>query len=187
MMATAHAGGRRAVAAGCVTILLIVAVFLVTGSRIAAAQCVPPLCSTSSTSPPTSTTAPPTTRPTPSSTEPATTAPSPTSISQTVATVEAQRSTQSAQPVLPTVEASPTSNPLIVPGPGPGAASAAATSGETPAAKASKGDKTATVVAMVVAGLLVAAILLGLLTYRFWRNTRPLVARTARAPEQGWS
>ncbi|MGI8663972.1 MAG: hypothetical protein ACR2LQ_12305 [Acidimicrobiales bacterium] len=40
---------------------------------------------------------------------------------------------------------------------------------------------------MVVAGLLVAAILLGLLTYRFWRNTRPLVARTARAPEQGWS
>jgi hypothetical protein len=34
-------------------------------------------------------------------------------------------------------------------------------------------DSAGTVVALVISGLLVVALLLGLLTYWFWRNTRP--------------
>ena len=34
-------------------------------------------------------------------------------------------------------------------------------------------DNTGTVVALVITGLLVVALLIGLLTYWFWRNTRP--------------
>jgi len=41
-------------------------------------------------------------------------------------------------------------------------------------------------VALVIAGLLVVAILLALLTYGFWRNTRPLVVHPEEAvPEPG--
>ena len=34
-------------------------------------------------------------------------------------------------------------------------------------------DNTGTIVALVIAGLLVVAVLLALLTYWFWRSTRP--------------
>jgi hypothetical protein len=56
--------------------------------------------------------------------------------------------------------------PLLVPGDvDPTASSAAA--GDT------NNDNTGTVVALVISGLLVVALLLALLTYWFWRNTRP--------------
>ena len=56
--------------------------------------------------------------------------------------------------------------PLLV----PGEAEAASNS----EADTSNEDNTGTVVALVISGLLVVALLLALLTYWFWRNTRPV-------------
>ena len=66
-------------------------------------------------------------------------------------------------------ETAPNGGPLLVPGDaGPASSSAADTSNS---------DNTGTVVALVISGLLVVALLLALLTYWFWRNTRPVRAR----------
>src|SRR3954452_746019 len=61
-------------------------------------------------------------------------------------------------------ETAPNGGPLLVPGD--------VSSSEGPADETSN-DNTGTVVALVIAGLLVVALLLALLTYWFWRNTRP--------------
>jgi hypothetical protein len=51
----------------------------------------------------------------------------------------------------------------------PGASEAPAST----AADVAHDDNTGTIVALVIAGLLVVALLLALLTYWYWRNTRP--------------
>ena len=60
-------------------------------------------------------------------------------------------------------ETAPNGGPLLVPG---------NVSRDAPAESTSD-DNTGTVVALVISGLLVVALLLALLTYWFWRNTRP--------------
>ena len=60
-------------------------------------------------------------------------------------------------------ETAPNGGPLLVPGD---------VSSDAPA-DATTNDDTGTVVALVISGLLVVALLLALLTYWFWRNTRP--------------
>ena len=60
-------------------------------------------------------------------------------------------------------ETAPNGGPLLVPGD---------VSSDAPADSTSD-DNTGTVVALVISGLLVVALLLALLTYWFWRNTRP--------------
>ena len=60
-------------------------------------------------------------------------------------------------------ETAPNGGPLLVPG---DVASDAPTD-------STGDDNTGTVVALVISGLLVVALLLALLTYWFWRNTRP--------------
>ena len=60
-------------------------------------------------------------------------------------------------------ETAPNGGPLLVPGD---------VSSDAPADTTSN-DNTGTVVALVISGLLVVALLLALLTYWFWRNTRP--------------
>jgi hypothetical protein len=67
-------------------------------------------------------------------------------------------------------DTAPNGGPLLVPGD---------TGSSSSAADTSNSDNTGTVVALVISGLLVVALLLGLLTYWFWRNTRP----TKPAPE----
>jgi hypothetical protein len=62
-------------------------------------------------------------------------------------------------------QTAPNGGPLLVPGDTGPASSSGATS--------SNSDNTGTVVALVISGLLVVALLLALLTYWFWRNTRP--------------
>jgi len=70
----------------------------------------------------------------------------------------------------------PNGGPLLVPG-------ASDAPGST-ASNATNNDNTGTVVALVIAGLLVVALLIGLLTYWFWRNTRPTkTAATSRSDE----
>ena len=60
-------------------------------------------------------------------------------------------------------ETAPNGGPLLVPGD---------VSSDAPA-DSTTSDNTGTVVALVISGLLVVALLLALLTYWFWRNTRP--------------
>jgi hypothetical protein len=62
-------------------------------------------------------------------------------------------------------ETAPNGGPLLVPGEPETASSSADDT--------SNSDNTGTVVALVISGLLVVALLLALLTYWFWRNTRP--------------
>ena len=69
--------------------------------------------------------------------------------------------------VVPPGETAPDGGPLLVPGE-PEAAS------DSTAADAADKDNTGTVVALVISGLLLVALLLALLTYWFWRNTRPM-------------
>ena len=62
-------------------------------------------------------------------------------------------------------DTAPDGGPLLVPGEPDTSSSAADDEANS--------DNTGTVVALVISGLLVVALLLGLLTYWFWRNTRP--------------
>ena len=63
-------------------------------------------------------------------------------------------------------QTAPNGGPLLVPG--DVTTTTAADAGDT-----TNNDNTGTVVALVISGLLVVALLLALLTYWFWRNTRP--------------
>jgi hypothetical protein len=73
-------------------------------------------------------------------------------------------------------ETAPNGGPLLVPG--------AFDLSTSSAADASNTDNTGTVVALVISGLLVVALLLALLTYWFWRNTRP-VRLMESTPDEG--
>ncbi len=116
------------------------------------------------------TTAPPveetttTTEPPPSTTEPEAT------------TTTARLTTTTAQPV-PTTEAPPsTLNDLLVPGPIDAATGEpVTTTTAVPIAAVQDEDNTGTIVALVISGLLVIALLIALLTWRYWRDTRPKV------------
>lgn len=68
----------------------------------------------------------------------------------------------------------PNGGPLLVPGASD--APAQTTVGSTDS------DNTGTIVALVITGLLVVALLLGLLTYWFWRNTRPVKVAVDESP-----
>ena len=77
--------------------------------------------------------------------------------------------------VVPPGETAPDGGPLLVPGdPEPASDSIA---------DDANNDNTGTVVALVISGLLLVALLLALLTYWFWRNTRP-TKPTGRAPTE---
>jgi hypothetical protein len=78
--------------------------------------------------------------------------------------------------VIPPGETAPDGGPLLVPGEPETASSSVADD-------AANADNTGTVVALVISGLLLVALLLALLTYWFWRNTRP-VKPTDRAPKE---
>jgi heme A synthase len=81
---------------------------------------------------------------------------------QTRRTTTTTTTTTTTIPVAPG-ETAPNGGPLLVPGD---------VASDAPGAAASD-DNTGTVVALVITGLLVVALLLALLTYWFWRNTRP--------------
>ena len=91
----------------------------------------------------------------------------------------AQTKTSDTEPattaVVPPGETAPDGGPLLVPG--------EETASSSVAGDAANADNTGTVVALVISGLLLVALLLALLTYWFWRNTRPMKA-TDRAPKE---
>ena len=71
--------------------------------------------------------------------------------------------TETSIPVAPG-ETAPNGGPLLVAGD---------VASDAPDDTTTSDDSTGTVVALVISGLLVVALLLALLTYWFWRNTRP--------------
>jgi hypothetical protein len=76
-----------------------------------------------------------------------------------------------------------TSNPLVVPGPTDASGGFITTSTTLPATETTgSDDDTGQVVALAVAGLLVVAALLTVLTVWYWRRTRP--SRTEPEPDQ---
>jgi len=81
---------------------------------------------------------------------------------QTRRTTTTTTTTTTTIPVAPG-ETAPNGGPLLVPG----------DVGSEAPAEVSNDDNTGTVVALVISGLLLVALLLALLTYWFWRNTRP--------------
>ena len=78
------------------------------------------------------------------------------------------RTTQPATTTTPTT----TTPSLLVPGTAPDAG-AGGTVGSTKKISDTSSDRTGTVVAIVITGLLLVALLFALVTWRFWRNTRP--------------
>ena len=70
-------------------------------------------------------------------------------------------------------DTAPNGGPLLVPG----------DVGSDALADSTTEDDTGTVVALVISGLLVVALLLALLTYWFWRNTRPTKLEDAKPEE----
>jgi hypothetical protein len=75
---------------------------------------------------------------------------------------------------VPPGSTAPNGGPLLVPGASDAPASTAA--------DVKNKDRTGTIVALVITGLLVVALLLGLLTYWFWRNTRPVKVAVDESP-----
>lgn len=86
-----------------------------------------------------------------------------TATAQTRRTTTTTTTTEATSVPVAPGETAPNGGPLLVPGDVASAAPIDSTSN----------DNTGTVVALVISGLLVVALLLALLTYWFWRNTRP--------------
>jgi hypothetical protein len=89
-----------------------------------------------------------------------------TTTSTTAATATTPTTDVTLTTAVPPGQIAPNGGPLLVPG-----------ASDAPASKANdvkQSDNTGTVVALVIAGLLVVALLLGVLTYWYWRNTRPM-------------
>jgi cobalamin biosynthesis Mg chelatase CobN len=132
------------------------------------------------------TTPPPSTAPTSSTTTPTTEAPTTTETTAAPATTARTATTQATATTAGSKATATTAAPttttttpsLLVPGPAVTAPGPTTVNGQKVAAVSNE-DKTGTVVALVITGLLVVALLLSLLTWRFWRNTRPGYAADA--------
>jgi hypothetical protein len=167
----ARAGwGVAAAAVGFLLAALLVGSLGPTEATAAPAQVCPPLCP--------STTAAPTTEP-PRATA-ATSATSAQTVASTTAAPDADPATTG-------------SVPLLVPGPTDIQGVPVTTVPPPEPKPVSNTDNTGTVVALVIAGLLLVALLLALLTYWYWRSTRPVPKWTdtktpkddAEAPAKG--
>lgn len=99
-----------------------------------------------------------------------------TTTARTTATTAPRTSTTTAAPVTTTttVETITTVTNLLVPGDGTDGAESTTTSEVSPTATVSDdGPSDGTLIALVIAGLLVIALVVSLLTWRYWVATRP--------------
>lgn len=167
MVVTARTRAMRAVAVATLALGAgVVGLGVLSGTASAACPILQLNCEATTTLPTTDppVTDPPVTDPTPVTDAPTTTAKRSTKTTTT-------RSTTTTEP------ATTTTNKYVSPGVNPGdTIPGVGVPADTIAAPAANQDKTGMIVALVVAGLLVIALLLSLLTWRFWRNTRPRVA-----------
>jgi cobalamin biosynthesis Mg chelatase CobN len=137
-------------------------------------SCPPP--SEPSTTAPTTTLLPSTTTTTTERVTTTTTVPSTSTHPATTTTVRPTATTaappRTSQPATTTT----TSPSLLVPGSAPDANGAGGRSVTGARASTTSEDRTGMVVAIVITGLLLVALLFSLITWRFWRNTRPVPA-----------
>jgi cobalamin biosynthesis Mg chelatase CobN len=160
----ARAARMRAGAA--VVLLAILAVVLVPSpGAVGAEPCVPDVtCETTTTAEPTTTTAVTTT------TTEATTS---TTARQTTTTARQTATTRAQATTTTTVEPVTTANNVLVPGDGTEGAQSTTTTVATVAAVSDDGPSDATLIALVIAGLLLIALVVAVLTWRYWVATRP--------------
>lgn len=169
---------RRRAARAVVVAMLALALAWVLAGGASAQACGPPLL------PPCETTTVPSTTTTTEASTTTTTEASTTTTTQPTATSQPQQQPQQQQQTATTLSRStaPVTQPptpttaapsLLVPGPDPGSVTAATTVDGQKAGAVSNEDNTGTVVGLVIGALLLVALIVGLLTYRFWRNTRP--------------
>ena len=167
---------RRRAARAVVAGVLALALAWVLASGASAQSCEPlqlPPCTTTTTTTTTTTEASTTTTTEASTTT--TTQPTATSQPQQQPQQQEQTATTQSRSTTPATQApTPTTAApsLLVPGPDPGSVTAA-TPVDGKKAGVSNEDNTGTVVGLVIGALLLVALIIGLLTYRFWRNTRP--------------
>jgi len=119
-----------------------------------------PTCESTTTEPPTTTTLPPTTT---STTVMQTT----TTRQQTVTTREQVVTTTS------TTLSVSTSVDVLIPGDGTEGAESTTTTTQTPTTVSAGGRSDATLLALIVGGLVLLAAAVGILTWRYWQATRP--------------
>ena len=72
----------------------------------------------------------------------------------------------------------PTSHNVLVPGDGTEGAESTTTTTEIPTTISNDGTSDAALLALVVGGLVLLAVAVGILTWRYWVATRPPVAPT---------
>lgn len=153
--------------AGAAAVLLVILVLLLVPSpgAVGAAQCVPDVtCETTTTAESTTTTtAVTTTEATTSTTE-----------RQTTTTAARQTTTSRAQATTTTtVETVTTANNVLVPGDGTEGAQSTTTTVVTATKVSDGGPSDATLISLVIAGLLLIALVVAVLTWRYWVATRP--------------
>lgn len=157
-------------AGAAVVLLVVLGLFLVPG-RSGAVPCTPsgsPLGCTQETSTTESTT--PTTSAVTTSTTEATTS---TTARQTTTTARQTATTRAQATTTTTVETVTTANNVLVPGDGTEGAQSTTTTVATVAAVSDDGPSDATLIALVIAGLLLIALVVAVLTWRYWVATRP--------------
>lgn len=162
-------GARAArIRAGAAAVLLAVLVVLFVPSP-SAAQCVPavdPTCDTTTTTESTTTTTAVSTTTTEATTS--------TTARQTTATTARQTTTTRAQATTTTtVETVTTANNVLVPGDGTEGAQSTTTTVATATKVSDGGPSDATLISLVIAGLLLIALVVAVLTWRYWVATRP--------------
>jgi hypothetical protein len=173
-MVTERARGGWAVAAAAVGFLLTALLFASLGlvdASASPAQVCPPLCPSTTAAP---TTAPPATTAAPTTRTPTTAPPATSAAPRATAATTATSAQTAASTTVPGAEPAATGSvPLLVPGPTDIQGAPVTTAAPPEPKPVSNTDNTGTVVALVIAGLLLVALLLALLTYWYWRNTRP--------------
>lgn len=153
--------------AGAAVVLLAILVLLLVPSpgAVGAQPCVTELtCETVTTAESTTTTAVTT-----STTEAATS----TMARQTTTTARQTATTRAQGTTTTTVETVTTANNVLVPGDGTEGAQSTTTTVATVAAVSDDGPSDATLIALVIAGLLLIALVVAVLTWRYWVATRP--------------
>jgi hypothetical protein len=95
-----------------------------------------------------------------------------TTARQTTTTAR-QTATTRAQATTTTLETVTTANNVLVPGDGTEGAESTTTTVATVAAVSDDGPSDATLIALVIAGLLLIALVVAVLTWRYWAATRP--------------
>lgn len=158
-------GARAAHRWAGVAAVLLVTLVVLSPSPAAAQQCVPGVTCDSVTTESTTTTSDVSTTTTEATTS--------TTARQTTTTARQTTTTRAQATTTTTVETVTTANNVLVPGDGTEGAQSTTTTTATTATVSDDGPSDATLITLVIAGLLLIALVVAVLTWRYWVATRP--------------